>query len=116
MTPINFVSFLLSLLFVDVQWSAERYHTHAEVPSRLPVWLHGVLYRPQPYRYPHSKRDDQAPPWHYHSNQRKLMKVEAEEAFRMRNRVLLWLAVIAATLTGGFWYLGSNLYRRWRTV
>jgi hypothetical protein len=59
MTPLIFTSFLLSLALVDLRHSALRAHYHADAadattgtqPSRLPGWLHRVVYRYRPYRY-----------------------------------------------------------------
>ncbi|KAI0020182.1 hypothetical protein F4780DRAFT_383821 [Xylariomycetidae sp. FL0641] len=65
MTPINFISFLLSLYLVDAQYQTQRSQGHypASSPSyasaaehslaaKLPPWLHHLLFRPQqPYAW-----------------------------------------------------------------
>ncbi|KAJ3499333.1 hypothetical protein NLG97_g423 [Lecanicillium saksenae] len=100
MTPINFVSFIVSLLLVDIHYTRLRMHTHAESRGRLPNWLHDILYRKQPYEDMRKSSDVGSDvvrePWYYHSKQKKLMKMEAEEAFLLRGRVLVALAVVAA--------------------
>ncbi|KAJ6786873.1 hypothetical protein PWT90_00014 [Aphanocladium album] len=99
MTPINFVSFLVSLVLVDIHYTRLRMHTHAESRSRLPNWLHDILYRRHPYEDLHQRPGGIQEPWYYHSKQKKLMKMEAEDAFRLRGTVLVGLAVAAATGT-----------------
>jgi hypothetical protein len=117
MTPINFVSFLISLVLVDLHYSCIRIRNHTEGPSRLPGWLHQILFRPQPYQirtgdglqgpYPREEK------WHYHSNQAGIMKLEADEAFRVRNRVIIGLAVLLVVVAGTLWHLTKILYQRW---
>lgn len=116
MTSINFVSFLFSLVIVDLHYSYARTHSHAEPSGHLPRWLHHLLFRPQPYEttrvntpgsYNHHKEQ-----WHYHSNQRGLMAMEANEAFRIRNRVIIVLAVFVAVVGGALWQLAKRLYQR----
>ncbi len=99
MTPVNFVSFLVSLVLVDIHYTRLRMHTHAESRSRLPNWLHNLLYRKHPYEYMRQKKNGSHEPWYYHSKQKKLMKMEAEDAFRLRGTVLVGLAVVAAAGT-----------------
>jgi hypothetical protein len=65
MTPLNCIAFLLSLYWVDWQNQARREHSHRGRQSRLPTWLHCLIYTPQPY----------------HTNQKKLWKMEADDAF-----------------------------------
>jgi hypothetical protein len=137
MTPLLFISFLLSLALVDLRYSALRGHYHADADqrSRLPRWLHRIIYRYIPYRYvvvdergrpvseqavtpgspgsPGSVGSAGSPAVagreaedYYHSKQRKLMKMEATEAFEIRDSVLLVL---------GFVGLGI-LWVAWRAV
>jgi hypothetical protein len=114
-TPVNFVTFLVSLVLVDLRYTRLRMHSHHSVrESKLPTWLHDILYYRQPYddvggRRPGGSHER----WHYHSNQKKLMKMEAEEAFRLRGTVLLFLAVLAATATGGTLYVANRLLSGW---
>ncbi|KFH41108.1 hypothetical protein ACRE_081850 [Hapsidospora chrysogenum ATCC 11550] len=108
MTPINFVAFLFSLLFVDIRNRLARSHIRSEGPSRLPPWLHKFVYCPltnggtgvdgQPY---------------YHTMQRKLLKMEASEAFRLRNTVLALFAIGGIGVVVGSWYLVSEVFRHW---
>ncbi|POR35390.1 Uncharacterized protein TPAR_04398 [Tolypocladium paradoxum] len=120
-TPLAFISFLLSLVLVDLHYSLVRLRSHAQAPSRLPPWLHALLFRPRPYeslrhkhRGPSSSRQLQGgTEWHYHSNQRRLMEMEAAEAFEIRSRVLVVLALAAAGGTGATWYAASRLYHHW---
>ncbi|KAJ4151329.1 hypothetical protein LMH87_012035 [Akanthomyces muscarius] len=99
MTPLNFASFLVSLILVDIYYSRLRMHTHAESRSRLPNWLHDLLYQKDPYEDVRQKPGGVHEPWYYHSKQKKLMKMEAEDAFRLRSTVLVGLAVVAAAGT-----------------
>lgn len=123
MTPINFASFILSLVLVDMQYSLRRVHSHAEAPSRLPSWLHSLLFCPQPYYQPARYGKDAVPGGggsrgsssepYYHSNQRRLMEMEAEEAFRMRNTVLIVFGLVVAGAAGAVWFFATRLYRYW---
>lgn len=109
MTPINFVTFLFSLLLVELHYTIKRSHNHNDGASRLPAWLHHLLYKPEPYQYVRKgNKSPQAGSWFYHSKQKKLMKMEAEEAFAMRNTVLLLLTVLVAAATGA-----SCVFLRW---
>lgn len=123
-TPVAFISFLVSLVIVDLHYSHVRVRSHAQAPSRLPPWLHALLFRPRPYESLRVRRLDLSSSqqqqqqqgrteWHYHSNQRKLMEMEAAEAFEIRNTVLVVLALAAAGGTGATWYAASRLYHHW---
>ena len=98
MTPIIFVSFLISLALVDYQNSARRSHYHAisRDASSLPKWFHCLLYRKLTGRKGPCEAELGDPQHkYYHSNQRKLLEMEADEAFEMRGSVVLLLGVLA---------------------
>lgn len=133
MTPVIFVSFLFSLAWVEFRYSLMRSHSHSETPSNLPRWLHRVVYREAPYRYvridaarsgggssrPTSPRtssnggpsakasasasDCEGSRWYYHSKQRKLMKMEVDDAFQIRSTVLMALGMLALVFTWAVW-------------
>lgn len=77
----------------------------------MPRWLHTLLYREAPYQYVRvdpSQPDapttgDEGARWHYHTKQRKLMKMEAEDAFRIRGSVLVVLGLFAVAATWLVW-------------
>ncbi|KAK7752753.1 hypothetical protein SLS62_005305 [Diatrype stigma] len=146
MTPINFVTFLLSLYLVDCRYQDERARRHAagrsargSGPSLLPLWLHRLVFSPErPYEWvdqgqaqQHAQgrqgegsdpnpnpnpnpnppnRDDER--YYYHTKQRKLMKMEAADAFGLRAPVLLALALAAAVAAWAAGRLGWELVRR----
>lgn len=112
MTPILFVSFLFSLLLVDLRYSQRRSHAHSQTPSRLPPWLHNIIYRAQPYG---GDRDEPGADsaWYYHSKQKKLLEMEAEEAFEVRNSVIALFGVAAIGAAWGAWYVLSRFLPRW---
>lgn len=102
MTPVNFVTFLFSLLLIDLRYTMMRTHTHAAgTYSRLPAWLHALIYRPR-----HSEA-------YYHSKQKKLMRMEAEEAFRFRNTMLVLLAGATIGMAASVWYVVGRVSRHW---
>ncbi len=116
MTPLLFTSFLISLLLVDIRNSALRAHYHAAgQPSRLlPRWLHRLVYRYRPYRYdaagavgspgsPVSPGSAEGREDYYHSKQRKLMRMEAEEAFEIRGGVVVALVVVGLGVLWVVW-------------
>ncbi|KAJ4381969.1 hypothetical protein N0V85_008612 [Neurospora sp. IMI 360204] len=108
MTPIIFVSFILSLAIVDLKYSMHRSHYHAERrPSRLPPWLHRIAYKYRPYQY--TAVDENGKPvedkdGYYHSKQRKLMAMEADDAFQMRRTVVAGLVLAGMVATWGAWW------------
>jgi hypothetical protein len=130
MTPLIFISFLLSLALVDLRNSVARarYHAYHHPAQRsLPGWLHRLVYRYRPYRYSVVQGKGQgqdvgggegSSPFqspspglagkgedgedYYHSKQRKLMKMEVAEAFEIR----VWvLGVLGLVGLGGVWVI-----------
>jgi len=122
MTPVVLVSFLVSLAWVDFRYTLMRSHTHSdEDPRGMPRWLHHVLYRPQPYRYVLVKgekekvvRDADGNTFHYHSKQKKLLRMEAEDAFQVRWIVVAILGGIIASAAWGSWIVVSWGWQRWK--
>ncbi|KAI1872504.1 hypothetical protein JX265_005384 [Neoarthrinium moseri] len=115
MTPINFVTFLVSLYLVDYHYQSRREHFHEAgtlQSSRLPGWLHGLVYRPQPYVW---VGGGPAPPgqdetrWYYHTKQRKLMKMEASDAFEIRKSVMFALVLFATITVWVLWHVSIAL-------
>lgn len=113
MTPVIFVTFVVSLTLVDYRYSAMRSQYHAEPPSRLPAWIHRLVYRYQPYQYvlvdenrqPTGQRAD---PRYLHSKQRKLMKMEVVDAFEIRSTVLVILGLLSLALIWGVWQVARR--------
>lgn len=118
MTPVIFVSFLASLAWVDFRYSLMRSHNHSDIPSRMPRWLHQLLYREAPYQYVRVNSSGPATPttgkegtkWYYHSKQRKLMKMEVDDAFQIRGSVLTVLGLLAVLATWASWRAGLWLW------
>ncbi|KAK0754015.1 hypothetical protein B0T18DRAFT_312952 [Schizothecium vesticola] len=117
-TPLIFVSFLISLTIIDLRHSARRAHFHSdhqpERPgtSRFPLWLHRIIYHRRQDAPPST--DEHTPPvtpWdgagdrdgYYHSKQRELMKMMADEAFEIRSAVLMALVVGGLGVLVGVW-------------
>ncbi|CAK7220025.1 hypothetical protein SCUCBS95973_004017 [Sporothrix curviconia] len=92
---------------------------------RMPGWLHSIVYRRQPYHYVLIKGDAQHAGaktttttaastrsanngTYYHSMQRKLLKMESDEAFRIRTTVL---CVMGVAVVGIVW--ASMVAIRW---
>ncbi|KAH8177729.1 hypothetical protein LIA77_02811 [Sarocladium implicatum] len=103
MTAINFVTFLFSLLAVDIHYTLRRSTMSERAASSgiVPKWLHHILRPSEPYGT------------YYRTKQKKLMRMEAEDAFRLRNRTLV---VMAGSLIGavvGAWWLVGRIYQRW---
>ncbi|KAF4961947.1 hypothetical protein FSARC_9938 [Fusarium sarcochroum] len=107
MTPVNITVFLLSLLLVDFRHTAGRnnfYGTGNQQSKWVPRWLL------QPYQHIGHDDHDAHGRWHYHSKQKKLMKMEADEAFQMHSTVLVFLAVALGVATSAVWFLTNRLY------
>lgn len=113
MTPVIFVSFLTSLAWVEFHYSLRRAHSHSEEPSALPQWLHRIVYREAPYKYIRASStkpkapaaDDEGSRWYYHRKQRKLMKMEADDAFQIRRTVLVVLALLGIAASWVLWWV-----------
>ncbi|KAF6818614.1 hypothetical protein CSOJ01_01779 [Colletotrichum sojae] len=123
MTPIIFVSFILSLVFVDLRYTLKRTrnHGHDHGGGWMPAWLHSIVYRRSPYGYGQMKesstpspspKDEQAE-FYYHSKQKKLMRMEVDDAFEMRGQILVVLAFVSLAIVCGF---GALLTWAWRNV
>ncbi|KAK0119240.1 hypothetical protein ONS95_008094 [Cadophora gregata] len=154
-TPITFVSFLLSLALIDSQNHRLRTKTHSHSPSRTQPTtllghirdsLHGLVYKEVdqgPYAYVRSpnlivnareglrersasgsrsprrsgeREREKAEPWHWHTKQRKMMRAEVEDAFKVRKWVVVFLVLVAVFGVGslvmmGWWLLGFS--RSW---
>lgn len=113
MTPVIFVTFLISLLLVDLRYSIMRSHFHPEeYSSRFPHWLHRIIYRYQPYQYVRVDRTGKLTPERvysgfYHSKQRKLMKMEVDDAFQIRGTVLFIIGLLLMTAAWTLWRLAT---------
>ncbi|KAI1486232.1 hypothetical protein F5X96DRAFT_673867 [Biscogniauxia mediterranea] len=172
MTPVNFITFIISLYLVDNRYQEQRargghHHHHREqhyLSKIVPVWLHALLFRPRPQLQPYewvtnntntntntnndnigdtttttttastststnnptklprrpdgmrrTSRGEER--WYYHTKQRKLLRMEAADAFELRNAVLLGLGLAAlglatlawwaARMVGGWWMVGG---------
>ncbi|KAI1734476.1 hypothetical protein F4680DRAFT_438025 [Xylaria scruposa] len=129
-TPINFVTFIVSLYLIDNQYRTQRYLQH-EADER--PWLQRLFYRhrsspydrvdsnqgqslPQSANTTHrhgagTKNGDDAPrpvketgdAWYYHTKQKKLFKLEAADAFALRNLVLLALCFLVFSVGWMLW-------------
>ncbi|KXJ95527.1 hypothetical protein Micbo1qcDRAFT_200915 [Microdochium bolleyi] len=117
MTPINFLTFVISLWLVSNRYEQKRADMHP-APSRsrniLPEWLHRAIYRPQPYQYiddqkrnPPNEKDER---FYYHTKQKKIMKLEAADAFELRSSVLGALCVACVALVWVCVCLGRTLF------
>ncbi len=129
MTPVNFIAFLLSLYLVDCHYDDERARRHRTAAGagagaatattgpagRLPAWLHRLFLAPQPYEWVDQGRERPAPPnrheerYYYHTKQKKLMRMEAADAFGLRTPVLVLLSLLAAAAAWAAWRLASGL-------
>ncbi|KAH7364133.1 hypothetical protein BKA65DRAFT_490492 [Rhexocercosporidium sp. MPI-PUGE-AT-0058] len=144
-TPMLFLSFLLSLALVDSQNHRLRTKTHWHSPSRsqpttllghVRNFLHGLVWKEVdagPYAYvrspnltvgegqrersasasssPSRRSGENDEPWHWHTKQRKMMRAEVEDAFKVRKWVVVFLVLMAVNGIGllavmGWWMVG----------
>ncbi|KAI1208080.1 uncharacterized protein F4807DRAFT_164564 [Annulohypoxylon truncatum] len=121
LTPIHFVSFLLSLYLVDCHYHAKRIQEHSEQYNRLPSWaspswLDRIVFSPQPYGWVDRKRREsqRAGPneerWYYHTKQKKLMKMEAADAFELQRSILLGLCAVVLFSLWVLWRLSAKFW------
>jgi hypothetical protein len=87
--PILFVSFIVSLFFVDKQTSAGIFESSTRKDSK-----HG-----------HEQ--------HYHSHQRKLAKREFDDAFALRKRVIAAMGIAGAIGLAGLAWLLTKAWAFW---
>ncbi|OTB06700.1 hypothetical protein M426DRAFT_106418 [Hypoxylon sp. CI-4A] len=120
MTPIHFISFLLSLYLIDCHYHDKRIQEHSDRYSRLPSWvmpgwLDRLLSRPHPYGW--VDREKRETPdtggnrhrWYYHTKQKKLMKMEAADAFELQRSVVLGLGVVVLCAAWATYRLSAGL-------
>lgn len=119
MTPINFVAFIVSLWLVDNRHQQKRADMHSPSSTStqyigLPGWLHRTFYRPQPYQYidtqvrsPPNAKDER---FYYHTKQKKIMKLEAADAFELRSTVLGAMCIAGVALVWACVCLGRALF------
>ncbi|KAK1687815.1 hypothetical protein BDP55DRAFT_548959 [Colletotrichum godetiae] len=126
MTPIILVSFLLSLAWVDLTYTIRRSRNHGR-QGWMPSWLHSILYRKSQYRYAEAKDSKTSTPtttpspkderedFYYHSKQKKLLRMEMDDAFQLRGHVLVVMALALLTmslaLAWGGWIVCSWAWR-----
>jgi hypothetical protein len=100
-----------------MRYTVMRSHFHPEEYStRLPRWLHRILYSYQPYQYVRVGKDGKPIQDHinhnfYHSKQKKLMKMEVDDAFQIRGTVLILLGVLGLVTAWCLWCLSTRLLR-----
>ncbi|TVY14917.1 hypothetical protein LARI1_G008502 [Lachnellula arida] len=131
--PLTFVSFLLTLALIDSRNHALRTHTH-NPPSapfaRIKALLHSLIFKrvpePSPYSYvtsPDAKSESgsgsgvrhvegKEEPWHWHTKQRKMMKAEMDDAFRMRGSVMVVLVLVGVGIAVAVGVVGRWVLRR----
>jgi hypothetical protein len=116
LTPILFLSFLLSLLVVDWRTSATLFPpTFPAVTRSSPATGTG------PHRGRNKEKEKEAaagpPPPHYHHYQTKLAKREIDEAFALRRRVMAGMCAVGAVgvgvAVGMGWRLMSRAWAVW---
>ncbi|KAI1107555.1 hypothetical protein F4804DRAFT_163565 [Jackrogersella minutella] len=116
MTPVYVVTFFLSLYFVDYQYNDKRIQEHSEKYSRLPYILDRTIFSPRPYRWVDRKNSGSLSSagneerWYYHTKQKKLMKMEAADAFEIQRSVLLGLGTVILCGTLAVWRLGAGFW------
>jgi hypothetical protein len=84
--PILFVSFIVSLFFVDKQTSASIFESNTRADAK----------------HQHEQ--------YYHSHQRKLAKKEFDDAFALRKRVIAAMCIVGGIALAG---LGWGLMKAW---
>ncbi|KUJ22697.1 uncharacterized protein LY89DRAFT_680814 [Mollisia scopiformis] len=134
-TPITFISFLLSLALVDSRNHHLRTHSHSPnrpapttIFGRLKLFLHSLVFKSvpeSPYAYVKSpdarersrsgqrngsgtEKEREKEPWHWHTKQRHLMKAEMDDAFKVRKWVVIFMALMGLGLA-----IGGAVFVRW---
>ncbi|KAH9221693.1 hypothetical protein DL95DRAFT_421582 [Leptodontidium sp. 2 PMI_412] len=145
-TPITFLSFLLSLALIDSHNHRLRTKTHSHSPSRsqpttllgrIRNFLHRLVWKEVdagPYAYvrslnltvaadgqersasssPSRRGGEKDEPWHWHTKQRKMMRAEVEDAFKVRKWVVIFLVLMAVSGIGLLFMMGRWMVGFWR--
>ncbi|RFU26173.1 hypothetical protein B7463_g10174, partial [Scytalidium lignicola] len=137
--PLTFLSFLFSLAIIDTQNQAARTASHrGQRPSDSGVglslfWrlLYGDTHGPYAYVRSPAERSEgrdaaaaagkndggaEKEGWYFHTKQRKLMKMEVSDAFRIRKRVALGMILVSVVMAWLNWVLlryVTRLGMRW---
>jgi len=130
--PLTFLSFILSLALIDNQNQATRAASHQErrpTQGRLSLFwrlLYGDEQGPYAYvrspsegaegRDPAVKGGGEKEGWYFHTKQKKLMKMEASDAFRIHKRVALGMILVSALIAWLNWVFLKYIMRlgmRW---
>ncbi|RDL40067.1 Uncharacterized protein BP5553_00046 [Venustampulla echinocandica] len=127
-SPLIFISFLFSLALIDSRNYSFRQHSHPnsqDAPTtifgRIKAFLHPIFFKriSSPYVYvksPEAKSSGagngtrEEEPWHWHTHQRKMMKAEMDDAFRLRRSVML---VLIGLLIGTILVLATVIRWGW---
>ncbi|PBP19570.1 hypothetical protein BUE80_DR009589 [Diplocarpon rosae] len=130
-TPVAFLSFLLSLALIDSHNHNLR-HSHSlsraqptTLLGQVRQLLHSLVFtevgEKGPYAYVKSpgsremepeKDANSSPdrakeePWHWHTKQRKMMRAEMEDAFKLRKWVVIALIIGIVSAAVVVWMLG----------
>ncbi|KAI1367997.1 hypothetical protein F5Y08DRAFT_296918 [Xylaria arbuscula] len=127
-TPVNFITFLISLYLIDSHNRAQRYHQPESKASgtNQRTWLHKLFHQQtsSPYDWVNSyqeaslprsahaapprhgargEKDGEAGNWFYRTKQKKLLRAEAANAFAMRDSVLLAMGTLAIFVLWVLW-------------
>ncbi|KAL6708701.1 hypothetical protein ACN47E_002397 [Coniothyrium glycines] len=133
LTPVLFVSFLLSLFFVNYRNRARRTKHHAKTTSLLTYLTPSTWLDPEPYQDPNNSTWDRkgavghvephdaigprdattgepsknankkSKPWHFHKKIRKMTKLEISDAFEMRGKVIVGMIVVLLLSSIALW-------------
>jgi hypothetical protein len=134
LTPVLFISFILSLSFVNIRDRANRTYSHSGT-SFLAYLYPSSWLDPEPYQDPdnstwgrkgattHVEPSDAISPkssvspteggkkskrsWHLNKKIRKMAKLEVSDAFEMRGRVIVVMLVMMALASVGLWMSGK---------
>ncbi|KAH7072981.1 hypothetical protein BKA63DRAFT_55129 [Paraphoma chrysanthemicola] len=136
LTPILFISFILSLSFVNLRDRAQRTYAHSSA-SFLTYLYPSSWLDIEPYQDPddsrwsrpdstgHVEPSDAISPengeqmdgkhkgkssWHLHKKIRKVAKLEISDAFELRGRVIVMMVVVMALGLAGMWIGMNRLY------
>jgi hypothetical protein len=89
LVPVLFVSFLVSLFFVDKQTSAGVFASNDRTDSE--------------HKHEH----------YYHSHQRKLAKKDLDDAFVLRKRVIAAMCLAGGIALAGLWWCLTKAWALW---
>ncbi|RAL63021.1 hypothetical protein DID88_004107 [Monilinia fructigena] len=115
-------SAVVRFIIAPIPLSHSSYPSSSSIGAIVLFDFINILSPPQPYAYIKSPyrgqnaegdKQREEEPWHWRTKQKKMMKMEVSDAFKLRQWVLVGMAVVATMLGLLLLYLGNLTRQIW---